>query len=78
MQLQADLLGVPVEVAAEPQATAMGVACLAGLAVGVWADAEELAGRWACGSRFEPRLRPDEANALQRDWRRAVTRALLE
>ena len=36
MQFQADLIGSPVEVAADADATAMGAALLAGLAVGTW------------------------------------------
>src|SRR5207244_7233055 len=36
MQLQADVLGCPVEVAAERETTALGAAALAGRAIGVW------------------------------------------
>jgi glycerol kinase len=43
MQLQADLIGSPVEVAADADATAMGAAMLAGLAVGTWSGTDELA-----------------------------------
>ncbi len=38
MQFQADLIGSPVEVAADADATALGAAALAGLAVGVWPE----------------------------------------
>ena len=38
MQFQADLLGCPVEVAAELQTTALGAAALAGRAIGLWPD----------------------------------------
>ena len=38
MQLQADLIGSPVEVAADADATALGAAALAGLAIGTWRD----------------------------------------
>ena len=37
MQFQADLLGVPVEVAAIQETTALGAASLAGLGIGLWA-----------------------------------------
>ena len=42
MQFQSDLLGCPVEVAAEAETTALGAAALAGLAVGVWPDTDAL------------------------------------
>ena len=46
MQFQADMLGVPVEVAAVQETTALGAAYLAGLGVGLWSDLPELAARW--------------------------------
>ena len=60
MQFQADLLGCPVEVAAEPETTALGAAALAGLAVGVWPDEDALAGLVRRGARYEPRAGADE------------------
>ena len=42
MQLQADLLGRPVEVAADAEATALGAAALAGLGVGAWEGLDEV------------------------------------
>ena len=44
LQFQADLLGVPVTRAGQPEATAFGAAWLAGLATGVWASEEEVGG----------------------------------
>ena len=75
MQFQADLLGVPVEVAAEPEMTAFGAAGLAGLAVGVWADADELAAVWRRSARYEPSLPEAQAAELVDAWREAVGRA---
>jgi glycerol kinase len=77
MQFQADLLGVPVEVAAEPETTALGAAALAGLAVGLWSGRDELAALRRTGTRFEPRLTRAESDRLQAEWRRALARALL-
>ncbi len=51
MQFQADLLGIPVEVAAEPEQTALGAALLAGLAVGLWSEPQAA----PAGARYEPR-----------------------
>ena len=67
MQFQADLLGVPVEVAAVQETTALGAAYLAGLGVGLWADLAELAQRWRSSRRYEPRMSADRARiALHR------------
>jgi glycerol kinase len=78
MQLQADLLGCPVEVAADADATALGVAALAGLAVGTWADRDEVAALIGRGARFEPRMDPGEVERLRGAWREAVRRAVVE
>jgi glycerol kinase len=75
MQFQADLLGVPVEVAAVQETTALGAAALAGLGVGLWSDLAELAQRWRSRRRFEPRMGKDERDSLHHQWLRAVERA---
>jgi glycerol kinase len=74
MQLQADLLGMPVEVAAEREQTGIGAALLAGLAVGVWSSPPAA----RTGRRFEPRMARDEAEGLYAGWRDALRRALLD
>jgi glycerol kinase len=78
MQFQADVLGCPVEVAAERETTALGAAALAGLATGVWESPGEFASHLGRGARYEPRLPPAEANVLRAGWQRAVRRALLD
>jgi len=76
LQIQADLLGVPVVRPQITETTALGAAFLAGLAVGFWQDEAELAALWRIDRRFEPTSTPDwRADALA-DWRRAVGRAL--
>ena len=77
MQLQADLARVPVEVAAEREATALGAASLAGLAVGTWPDLEALELARPAAARYEPALGADEAERLLAEWRMAVRRTLL-
>ena len=77
MQLQADLLGIPVVRAAYPETTVLGAAVGAGLGVGLWSGADDLpAVVGATGDRFEPQL--DPATRLQRiaDWHRAVERSI--
>jgi len=75
MQFQADMLGVPVEVAAVQETTALGAAYLAGLGVGLWSDLAELATRWRSARRYEPRMSTDQRDSLHHDWLRAVARA---
>ena len=77
MQLQADLIGSPVEVAADAEATAIGAAMLAGLAVGTWSSAEEAASLVRRGERFEPRMGADEVAQRRGEWREAVRRVLV-
>ena len=77
MQFQADLLGSPVEVAADADATALGAAALAGLAVGAWPDTEALASLVRRGARYEPARPLAEMAERREEWRRAVRRATL-
>jgi len=74
MQLQADLAGVPVVRPRVQETTALGAACLAGLAAGVWKDTGEIAARWQVDRRFEPRLDPAAAAGRRELWSRAVER----
>src|SRR5207249_795694 len=54
MQIQADLLGIPVERAATRETTALGAAWLAGLAAGRWPSTADLAARRRADRTFEP------------------------
>jgi glycerol kinase len=75
MQFQADILGVPVERPDMVETTALGAAGLAGLAAGVWKDADEfLATRKF--TRFTPRMDRAETKRLMAGWRRAVGSAV--
>jgi glycerol kinase len=76
LQFQADVLGVPVERPVVAETTALGAACLAGLAVGFWRDPAEVAANWALDRRFEPRMEPARRDRLLRGWQRAVQRSL--
>ncbi len=75
MQLQADLMGVPVQRPAVTETTALGAAYLAGLAVGYWPDLKEIARQWQAGAEFAPSMPADERDALYAGWQRAVQRA---
>jgi glycerol kinase len=75
MQIQADLLGVPVVRPAITETTALGAAYLAGLAVGYWGSADEVTRQWQVDRRFEPNMPADQARALRSRWSAAVERA---
>ena len=60
MQFQSDILGVPVDRPVVTETTALGAAYLAGLAVGVWANKEDLIQNWQLNRRFEPTMGADE------------------
>ncbi|MBS1816351.1 MAG: glycerol kinase GlpK [Acidobacteria bacterium] len=75
MQIQADLLGVPVVRPAVTETTALGAACLAGLGVGYWRSADDLTGQWQVDRRFDPAMHPERVRALRQRWREAVERA---
>jgi glycerol kinase len=74
MQFQADLLGVPVVRPRVLETTALGAACLAGLATGYWEDAQAIARHWQVDRRFEPAMSRDEAAARMAGWHDAVAR----
>jgi glycerol kinase len=77
MQLQADLIGSPVEVAADADATALGAAALAGLAVGTWQDTTAVASLLERGERYEPSLGVGEVAGLRDSWRDGLARTSL-
>jgi glycerol kinase len=72
MQFQADILGVPVDVPLVTETTSLGVAYLAGLAVGFWESRQEIDSKWKLARRYEPRMSEDEREALYQRWLRAV------
>ncbi|MFL5834893.1 MAG: glycerol kinase GlpK [Solirubrobacterales bacterium] len=74
MQFQADVLGVPVSVPEIAETTALGAACLAGIASGVWST-EQVGEMWREADRYEPRMKAEEREGLLKDWKRAVERS---
>jgi glycerol kinase len=75
MQFQADVLGVPVERPDMIETTALGAAGLAGIAAGVWRDADEFLARRRF-TRFVPGDGATGARDGLRGWHRAVRAAL--
>jgi glycerol kinase len=75
MQMQADLLGVPVVRPRVTETTALGAAYLAGLACGFWKDEAEIASLWSRDRVFEPMLSHEAAGHRLAEWKRAVERS---
>jgi glycerol kinase len=76
MQLQADVLGVPVVRPQVAETTALGAAYAAGLAVGVWKDADSLRAQWKVDRQWEPQWSADQREQGYQGWRKAVSRSL--
>ena len=72
MQIQADVLGIPVVRPAVTETTALGAAYLAGLASGIYGSIDDLRGRWRIDRAFEPSISRDEAQGRMAAWERAV------
>ena len=72
MQFQADLLRIPVDRPTMVETTAFGAASLAGLAVGVWKDLDELRALRRSERVFSPERAQYECEELYRGWKRAV------
>ena len=73
LQLQADLLGVPIVRPKNTETTALGAAYLAGLAAGVWPDRSHITA--GVERRFEPGMSRDEAASKRARWAQAVERS---
>jgi glycerol kinase len=74
MQMQADLLGVPVVRPLDVESTARGAAMLAGLGVGFY-DRKALASAQQSGSRIAPGARREDLVAVRAGWKRSVAAA---
>lgn len=76
MQFQADLLGIPVIVPTSLETTAMGAAFAAGLAVGFWANPDEIRGLGVEARRFTESISAERRAELRHGWEKAVARSL--
>ena len=76
MQLQADVLGVPVSRPVVAETTALGAAYAAGLATGFWSTTEELRANWNESKRWLPTWTEDQRADGYRGWKKAVERTL--
>jgi glycerol kinase len=75
MQIQADVLGIDVVRPKNAEATVLGAAYLAGIAVGYWADKEAIAMQWQVDRVFKPKMDVDTRNKVRETWHKALGRA---
>ncbi|MCL2772242.1 MAG: glycerol kinase GlpK [Oscillospiraceae bacterium] len=76
MQFQSDIIQAIVERPACVETTALGAAYLAGLAVGFWADRNEIASNRAVSKIFKPQIDVSRRDGLLNGWHKAVERSL--
>jgi len=75
MQIQADVLGIPVVRPKNAESTVLGAAYLAGLAVGYWPDIQTIAKQWQVDRVFEPQIDAATRARVRANWHKALSRA---
>ena len=75
MQIQADLLGVPVDRPRNVETTALGAAYLAGLGGGVFEDTAAIRAAHAVERTFEPAMESGDRRKRLQKWHDAIHRA---
>jgi glycerol kinase len=76
MQIQADVLDVPVVRPAVTETTCLGAAYAAGLAVGFWPDLAALKAHWRRDAAWTPAMPSAQRDAEYRQWKKAVQRTM--
>jgi glycerol kinase len=76
MQLQADIIGVPVVRPKVAETTSLGAAYCAGLARGIWADLTEARKNWKMDQQWDPQWSASQRDAGYAGWQKAVNRSL--
>jgi glycerol kinase len=75
MQIQADVLGIDVVRPKNAEATVMGAAYLAGIAVGYWPDKEAIARQWQVDRVFKPTMDANTRSKVRETWHKALGRS---
>jgi len=75
LQYQANIMQRPVVRPKVTETTALGAAYLAGLAIGLWGQRQEISRHWRVDRRFEPQMSADQASLIRARWHKAVERA---
>jgi glycerol kinase len=76
MQMQADILGIPVIRPMVIETTALGAAYAAGLAIGFWKNIGDLKHHWKIDRTWEPKWSADQRESGYSGWKKAVDRTL--
>ena len=74
MQMQADVLGIPIVRSQTSEATVLGACYLAGLGAGVWSGIEEVEQQWHESRRFDPQSDSEERRRNMAEWHQAIHR----
>ena len=72
MQTQSDIIGAPVNRPKCVETTAMGAAYLAGLAIGYWANKEDVIRNWSIERTFEPIIDKEKRSTMIKGWNKAI------
>jgi len=75
LQMQADILGVPVIRPKIVETTALGAAYLGGLAAGLWSSVEDISALWQEEQRFDPQWSEAQRHIKRARWHQAIERA---
>lgn len=75
MQMQADILGVPVVRPVVNETTALGAAYAAGLATGLWKSTEELRAHWKADREFGAVLSAEKREKMYKGWKKAIEKS---
>lgn len=76
MQFQADLLQIPVIRPKFIETTALGAACLAGLAIGFWEDLDSIQKAWQKDQEFYPEMTLQQQKEHLLKWKGALRKCL--
>lgn len=76
MQFQADMLGIKVAKSALEEVSALGSAYMAGLAVGLWSDLEEIKSLRKSSLSYSPEMVAKEREYLYQGWKKVVARTI--
>ncbi|MBX7147990.1 glycerol kinase GlpK [bacterium] len=75
MQFQSDILGTPLVRPKMVETTGLGAAFLAGLAVGLWKNQDEIKASWKEDAAFTPMINKKKRDELLKGWVAAVKKA---
>ena len=78
LQFLADMLDVQVDRPVVTETTALGVALMAGLGAGLYANTDDLADLQTCERRFTPQLQAEQRDSLYAGWQAAVSKTLVD